>query len=153
MIWPYSRNQEACDFSTDDYHKVHIASFPTTEISNTIWYAGSSPWQTCLHCSMSLVPRPFLLQLSFELAASHITLCLGQNSISRCEICYLWNLRGFSCIKLPFFLVIRDKICKNLSFALKEKYWHAPGHWTPSFFFMKYQIPNSSWGLLPIIWK
>lgn len=112
-----------CDFSTDDYHKVRIASFPTTEISNTIWYAGSSQWQTCLHYSMNQVPRPFLLQLSFELATSHITVCLGQNSIPRCEICYLWNLRGFSSIELLFFfLVITDKICNNLYFALKYKY-------------------------------
>lgn len=48
----------ACDISTDACHKVHIASFSTSELSNTIWYAGSSEWQKCLHCSMNLVPKP-----------------------------------------------------------------------------------------------
>lgn len=58
MTWSYFRNPGACDIPTDACHKVHIASFSTNELSNTIWSAGSSEWQKCLHCGMNLVPRP-----------------------------------------------------------------------------------------------
>lgn len=75
---------------------LHI--FPPL-LSPTIWCVGLLECQNCLHYSMDLVPRPFLLQVSFKLSAYQIILCLGEKSILRCVVCYLSNWRGFPSIE------------------------------------------------------